>query len=116
MITDAVEEIADEDPVRRVAVRIPESLELELHSRARDGHTKSSIVTAALYAYFQKDGLAVLKPDAWDPSLPRRDVDEAFLLDTFGEQGTEFWKDLSAACRKLRAAAAEAGGPHDHDR
>lgn len=46
--------------------------------------------------------LAVLKPEVWDPSLPRQDVAEAFLLDTFGEQGPEFWKDLAAACRKLR--------------
>lgn len=59
MITaDAKKAVArkDEEPVRRVAVRIPESLELELHSRARNGMTKSKIVTAALCAYFQKDG------------------------------------------------------------
>ena len=60
MIIDAVEEAVDrkdEEPVRRVAVRIPESLDLELYAHARNGKkTKSSIVTEALYAYFQKDG------------------------------------------------------------
>lgn len=63
MITDAIEEAdvrKDEEPLTRVAVRIPESLDLELYARARahDGETKSSIVTAALYAFFQKDGAA----------------------------------------------------------
>ena len=52
--------------------------------------------------------LAVLRPDVWDPSLPRRDVAEAFLLDTFGDRPPEFWRDLGAACRKLRAATQDA--------